>query len=73
MNSLTDIESAIAQLPSQEARQLFDWLQNYLEDEWDQQIEADAQSGSLDVLIQKAKSDIAAGQVKPLDEILHNS
>ena len=73
MNSLPEIEAAITQLSKVEARQLLDWLQIYLNDAWDRQIEQDAKSGRLDKLIQQAKLDIAENRIKPLDEILNNS
>lgn len=66
MNSLPEIETAITQLSKAEARQLLDWLQIYLNDAWDRQIEADAKSGRLDKLIQQAKLDIAENRIKPL-------
>ncbi|MBC1274905.1 hypothetical protein GNF10_02645 [Nostoc sp. UCD121] len=53
-------------------RDLSNWLQEYLNDAWDKQIETDAKSGKLDQLIQRAKTDIEANQVKPLDKILNN-
>lgn len=73
MNSLPEIEAAIMQLSEGEIRDLSNWLQEYLNDAWDKQIEADAKSGRLDQLIQRAKADIEANQVKPLDEILNNT
>ncbi|UBF23667.1 hypothetical protein K9N68_18010 [Kovacikia minuta CCNUW1] len=73
MTSLAEIEAAIAKLPEDEARQLADWLQDYLDERWDQQIASDVAAGKLDHLIQQAKSDIAAGQVRDLDEVLHNT
>ncbi len=74
MLSLDEIEAAIAQLPETDVHKLADWLQSYLNNgNWDLQIEADAKSGRLDKLIQRAKADIAADRVKPLDEILNNS
>ncbi|MBE9002240.1 MULTISPECIES: hypothetical protein [unclassified Nostoc] len=72
MNSLPEIEAAIMQLSEGEMRDLSNWLQEYLNDAWDKQIEVDAKSGKLDQLIQHAKADIEANQVKPLDEILNN-
>lgn len=68
MKSLTEIEAAITQLSEVEMRQLANWLQIYLEDTWDKQIEADAKSGRLDKLIQLAEADITANRVKPLNE-----
>jgi len=73
MNSLPQIEAAIRHLSEIEVRQLSNWLQEYLEEAWDKQIEADAKSGRLDKLIQQANQDIDANRVKSLDEIIHNS
>ncbi len=73
MISLTEIEAAIAQLPEAEARQLAVWLQDYLDEKWDQQITSDLAAGKLDKLIQQAESDIAAGRVRDLDEVLRNA
>ncbi len=72
MNSLPEIEAAILQLSEDEMRDLSNWLQEYLNDAWDKQIEVDVKSGRLDQLIQRAKADIQANRVKPLDEILNN-
>mgnify|MGYP000211529853 CR=1 FL=1 len=73
MTSLTDIESAITQLPEANVRELANWLQNYLDDRWDQQIESDLASGKFDRLIAKAEAAINNNTVKDLDEVLHNT
>ncbi len=73
MTNLAEIESAIQKLPPGEIRQLVDRLQEYLENEWDKQIEADANSGKLNDLIARAEADIDAGKVKRLDEIIRNT
>ncbi len=81
MNSLTEIKTAIADLPEAEMRQLSDWLQTYLnvgvalrmQHRWDQHKAADASSGKLDRLLQKVNADIEANRIKPLDEIFHDS
>jgi hypothetical protein len=72
MTTLTEIEAAIAQLPEQDARQLAEWLEEYLDEMWDRQIEQDLTSGKLDSLISKAEADIASNQVRDLDEVLCN-
>ncbi|MGF1497962.1 MAG: hypothetical protein ACFB8W_14235 [Elainellaceae cyanobacterium] len=73
MTSLADIEAAIKQLPKGDVRQLSVWLQEYLDELWDQQIETDLATGKLDKLIAKAEADIAAHHVRSLNEVLHNS
>jgi hypothetical protein len=73
MQTLLDIEAAIKQLPESDVRQLGAWLQEYLNERWERQIEADLASGKLDNLIAKAEADIAANQVRDLNEVLHNT
>ena len=60
MNTRLEVELAIKQLPEDEVRNLAGWLQEYLDEMWDQQIEADLASGKLDRLIAQAEEDIAA-------------
>lgn len=73
MTSLTEIETAIKSLPEEEARKLSVWLQEYVADQWDNQIAADFASGKLDRLIAAAEADITANRVKGLNEILRNN
>jgi hypothetical protein len=70
VSTIGEIENALRALPVQEARAVADWLQDYLEEQWDKQMEADAANGRVDRAWEKAKADIAAGRVKPLDEII---
>lgn len=73
MNTLLEIEAAIKQLPEGDVRKLATWLQTYLDEKWDREIEEDLISGKLNSLIAKAEADIAANNVRDLDEILHNT
>jgi hypothetical protein len=72
MSTRLEVQSAIEQLPKDEIRDLSKWLQEYLDEEWDREIEADFGAGKLDRLIAKAESDIANNNVKNLDEVLDN-
>jgi len=72
MSTRLEVQSAIEQLPKGEIRDLSMWLQEYLDEEWDREIEADFGAGKLDHLIAKAESDIANNNVKNLDEVLDN-
>ena len=72
MNALPEIENAIKRLPDNDVRQLDRWLQNYLNEKWDRQIEEDLATGKLDASIGKAQADIAANNVRNIDEILDN-
>lgn len=70
MTTAAEIEAAIRQLPEEEARRLSAWLVDYLDDAWDAQIKADVEAGRLDAFIARAEADIAAGDVRNLDEVL---
>jgi len=72
MTTRLEVESAIKQLPESEVRNLAKWLQEYLDDAWDKQIESDVASGKLDRLIAQAETDIAANNVRDLNELLHD-
>jgi hypothetical protein len=66
MSTVQEIEIAIQKLAPQEIKAVADWLQEYCEERWDQQIETDAKSGRLDKLMEEAKQDYLAGRCKPL-------
>lgn len=72
MTNRLEVESAIKQLPESEVRALANWLQDYLDEMWDRQIEADLASGKLDRLIAQAEEDMATNNVRYLDEVLRN-
>ncbi len=60
MSTVAEIEKAIQKLSPQEIKAVADWLEEFREEMWDQQIAADAKAGKLDKLISKAKSDYRA-------------
>ena len=72
MNALPEIEAAIKQLPENDVRQLAGWIKNYLNEKQDRQMEENLAAGKLDTLIAKAEADIAANNVRDIDEILDN-
>ena len=46
--SVQEIETAIQKLTPQEIKAVAQWLDEYREEMWDRQIEADAKAGKLD-------------------------
>ena len=64
--SVQDIEKAIAELPREEVVELGRWFEEFQNQMWDEQIERDAGAGRFDKLIEQAKAQRAAGQIKPL-------
>ena len=73
MRTLSEIEQAIKELPTIEARKLASWLNEYLDDAWDRQMQTDLTTGKLDKFIAKVESDIEANQVRDLDEVINNT
>lgn len=63
---IEEIEEAVAQLPPEELASFSTWFEEYLAQQWDQQIEEDAKDGRLDHLIEKARQDHQAGRTEPL-------
>ena len=66
MSTVKEIESAITRLESKDVHAVADWLQEYREELWDREMEADAKAGRLDKLMEEAKQDFLAGRCKPL-------
>jgi len=66
MSTVQEIENAIQKLEPKEIHRVADWLQEFREELWDRQIDADAKAGRLDKLMEEAKQDYQAGRCKPL-------
>ena len=66
MTKLEKIEQEIASLNPADVRKLADWIEEYKEELWDRQIEADAKAGKLDSLVAQALADHKAGKTRPL-------
>jgi len=64
MSKVEQIESAISKLTAAEARQVAKWLEEFLADEWDKQIEADAKAGKLDFLFAEVEAERKAGTLR---------
>jgi hypothetical protein len=56
---------SMTQLPPEDLASFSTWFEEYLAEQWDQQIEADAEAGRLDHRIEKAKRDHEAGRSRP--------
>lgn len=62
MSTVREIEAAISNLKPDEIQAVGQWLDQFREEMWDRQIEADATAGKLDPLIKKAKADYREGK-----------
>jgi len=66
VSSVEEIQSAIVSLAPEEYARLREWFIERDGEQWDQQIEADAQAGKLDFLIAEAMAEKAQGQLRNL-------
>ncbi len=64
--SVQEIEECVVRLPRHELSAFANWFQEFIADEWDRQIEADAIAGKLDAVAQRADEQFAAGRCTPL-------
>lgn len=66
MIRLEELEQAVRQLPERDYSRFREWFLELDWQRWDQQIEADAAAGKLEVLIREAQQAKAAGQLSDL-------
>jgi hypothetical protein len=66
--SLTEIKSAVRQLPPKELAELAAFVSEQDNAAWDKQMEQDAASGKLDVLFEEAERERAAGKLRDWPE-----
>jgi hypothetical protein len=72
VTNIQEIEQAIARLPRGEFFELVRHLRERHAEEWDRQIEEDAESGKLREVYERLKSENQGGANIPLDEFLDN-
>ena len=73
MDTVQEIEAAIAKLSPDEFRELMSRLEEHREAAWDRQMEEDAKNGNLDKLWERAERENAAGETISLEEFLRNA
>jgi hypothetical protein len=66
MSTVEEITAAIERLPADQVARVRDWLAEYAERLWDEQIERDERDGRLDSLIDRALEEHRAGRTRPL-------
>ena len=72
MPNLSEIEAQVAALSPEELAKFKQWFEEFQEDLWDKQIEADVLAGKLDALGEHALKEYAEGRTTPLFEGLSN-
>ena len=66
MSRVEQIETEIQRITPDELALFRAWFERYDADQWDRQIEADAASGKLDALADKALRSLEQGRTKDL-------
>lgn len=64
--TVTEIESAIKNLPPNEISELSEWFAEFEAQIWDEKIAEDLQNGKLKSLMEEAEKDFAEGNCQPL-------
>jgi hypothetical protein len=63
---MTQLQHHITQLPPDELHSFAEWFDDYLEDQWDREIEDDVRAGRLDAAARQAEADFELGRCTPL-------
>jgi hypothetical protein len=71
MSTVEEIRTAIERLSLEERAQIIAELCGWTDDAWDRQMKADAAAGKFAALNLGADAAHAAGQTRPLNDILH--
>jgi hypothetical protein len=66
MTRIEEIENAVASLPVDEYRQFRDWFLERDWAQWDKQIQADSDSGKLDILVKEVMEEKNRGDLRDL-------
>ena len=64
--SVEELQSAVAQLPTEELDRFSRWFEEFLAEQWDRRIEADILAGRLDAAGRRADEEFEAGRCTPL-------
>ncbi len=64
--TILELQKAIQELPEKEQWKFKEWLDEFMADQWDREIERDAAAGKFDKFIAKSEQDFKAGRCKPL-------
>ena len=64
--SVEELEVVVSHLSPEELARFSEWFEEFLAEQWDRQIEADASAGRLDAAGQRADDDFEAGHCTPL-------
>ena len=64
--TIPEIQKAIQELPEKEQWKFKEWLDEFMADQWDREIERAVAAGKFDKINAKADEDFEAGRCNPL-------
>ena len=64
--SVQELEAAVTRLSPEELARFSQWMEEYVAEQWDRQIEADILAGRFDAAGKRAEAEFEAGRCKPL-------
>jgi hypothetical protein len=64
--TITEIKKAVEHLSINEQKELFNWIDEYRDNQWDKQIEDDLEKGRLNKLIAQAKQEFKEGKCQKI-------
>lgn len=64
--SVQQLETAVAELSSDELARFSQWFERYKSEQWDRQIEQDAKAGRLDAFLAEVDAEIEREGTQPL-------
>ncbi|HEX4138817.1 MAG TPA: hypothetical protein VHY09_00600 [Candidatus Methylacidiphilales bacterium] len=64
--TIPELQKAIQELPEKEQWKFKEWLDEFMADQWDLEIERDVAAGRFDRINAKIEEDIKAGRCSPL-------
>jgi hypothetical protein len=71
MSTVEEIRTAIQMLSLEERAEITAELCGWTDDDWDRQMKADGTAGKFESLNREADASHAAGETRPLNDILH--
>ncbi|MCC3415838.1 MAG: hypothetical protein JGK24_09480 [Microcoleus sp. PH2017_29_MFU_D_A] len=64
--NITELKTAVRELPQNELAEFFEWLEEFQESLWDRQIEEDLKAGKFDPLIRQAEQAFSEGKCREI-------
>ena len=64
--TIPEIQRAVQELPEKDQWKFKEWLDEFMADQWDREMERDAAAGKLDKFVAEADANVKAGRSKPL-------